>query len=272
MAKMYYTQEEAAEKLGAEALKQYVQDGTLHGYQDGARTMYKAGDVDALAPEGVAEDTGELELAPAEADEVSLSEADQDQEGPAGKEDTVITAEGISIFDDEDLEIETADPRAKTQIAPSLAEQPSEAGGGSGSGLLDLTRESDDTSLGEVLETIDVDQEVAEAEQAEEAPAGPAAVGAAPAAEVLAAAPAVIDASAGLFNGFLIGTCLVSLLVGVLAAGLVLGHVPAFVSSLAKNLPMVLGAAAVVVLIAGGFGYMMGKATAARREALRRVP
>jgi PAS domain S-box-containing protein len=61
-----------------------------------------------------------------------------------GKEDTVITAEGISIFDDEDLEIEAADPMAKTQIAPSLDDQVAIEGVGSGSGLLDLTRESDE--------------------------------------------------------------------------------------------------------------------------------
>ena len=44
---------------------------------------------------------------------------------------------------------------AKPQIAPALEEQIATEGVGSGSGLLDLTRESDDTSLGaEVLDNI----------------------------------------------------------------------------------------------------------------------
>ena len=99
-----------------------------------------------------------VELAPAEydtSDAVTLVDI-TDQPVASAKEDTVITAEGISIFDEEDLEIESADPLAKTQIAPSLEDQIAIDGVGSGSGLLDLTRESDDTSLGaEVLDRSD---------------------------------------------------------------------------------------------------------------------
>ena len=58
---------------------------------------------------------------------------------------------GINVFGDEDA---TADPGAQTAISGGIREQVNLEGVGSGSGLLDLTRESDDTSLGAVLDEI----------------------------------------------------------------------------------------------------------------------
>jgi hypothetical protein len=59
---------------------------------------------------------------------------------------------GVDVFQND--EVERVDPSAQTAIAPGIADVPSE-GVGSGSGLLDLTRESDDTSLGaELLDEI----------------------------------------------------------------------------------------------------------------------
>jgi hypothetical protein len=62
------------------------------------------------------------------------------------------TRGGINVFTADDS-IEHADPGAQTAITP--ADQVNLEGVGSGSGLLDLTRESDDTSLGaELLDEI----------------------------------------------------------------------------------------------------------------------
>ncbi|HUB25614.1 MAG TPA: hypothetical protein VL992_09290 [Tepidisphaeraceae bacterium] len=60
---------------------------------------------------------------------------------------------GVDIFHDD---AEKADPSAQTSIAPGInPEQMNIESAGSGSGLLDLTRESDDTSLGaELLDEI----------------------------------------------------------------------------------------------------------------------
>jgi hypothetical protein len=59
---------------------------------------------------------------------------------------------GVDVFQND--EVERVDPSAQTAIAPGISEMASE-GVGSGSGLLDLTRESDDTSLGaELLDEI----------------------------------------------------------------------------------------------------------------------
>jgi hypothetical protein len=60
---------------------------------------------------------------------------------------------GITIFTPE--EAEHADPSAQTNISSGVSDQINLEGVGSGSGLLDLTRESDDTSLGaELLDEI----------------------------------------------------------------------------------------------------------------------
>lgn len=54
---------------------------------------------------------------------------------------------GISVFDDDEIQID-ADPMGETRISSGIDELESV---GSGSGLLDITQESDDTSLGAAL-------------------------------------------------------------------------------------------------------------------------
>jgi len=283
MGKMYYTEEEAAQKLNmsAEELNKLTQEGKLSSYADGARQMYKADQVDALAPGGAAasSESEEIELAPAEAedegagggDRVDLSEADKDAE-ETSKEDTVLTSEGISIFDDEDLDIETGDPMAKTAIAPSVEEEISLEGVGSGSGLLDLTRESDDTSLGEVLEHIEVGSGIPSSPPPVEMeiPEEPAAESAAPAAVEAPTVVEEVDASAGAFSGLILATSLVLLLAGLAVLAVVMGEVPGYLQSLQQNLQWWLIGAVVVAVVLAVVGYMIGKAAAARAAALQR--
>ncbi|MBC7783243.1 MAG: hypothetical protein H7144_05335 [Burkholderiales bacterium] len=57
---------------------------------------------------------------------------------------------GINLLGDD----ADADPMAQTAVNPAIADQLNIEGMGSGSGLLDLTRESDNTSLGAVLDEI----------------------------------------------------------------------------------------------------------------------
>ncbi|MCE5327684.1 MAG: helix-turn-helix domain-containing protein [Planctomycetaceae bacterium] len=207
-------------------------------------------------------------------DEISLESAADTAATPKSKEDTVITAEGISIFDEEDLEIEAADPMAKTQIAPSLEDQVSIEGVGSGSGLLDLTRESDDTSLGaEVLDHIDVDQEGAGISSSEEGllepqPFEPTAA----AASVAVEGPVVleeIDKNAGAFTGLLVAAAVVALLLGATVLAGVKGLVPPYMEWLNENVTGVLIGAAVLALVCGAAGWFMGNAVAARQQAMR---
>ncbi len=295
--KMYYTEQEAADLLGVslDGLAQYVKDQKLQVFKDGNKNMYKGDQVESLADGALgdadpmartvldAPGSGEIELLPTDGSlgdadpmartvmdspgEVTLSDADEITGGGGGKEDTVITAEGISIFDEEDLEIETADPMAKTQIAPSLEDQIALDGVGSGSGLLDLTQESDDTSLGaELLDHIDIEEPVEPvAFDAYEQP-------------IVAVQPAtteyvidsdnvaeVPDPMAGLFNGILVGCAAVAMLMGAVAIAGITDVFPGYLKSLDGNLTMVMGVAIVFAMLAGGLGLMLGKASASRR-------
>ena len=274
--KMYYTEAEAAGALGvsADELANLVRDDKLRVFQDGSNKMFKVADVDAL--KGGASPDQEVELSPADttADEVSLSEADATE--PATKEDTVITAEGISIFDDEDLEIEAADPMAKTQIAPSLEEQMSMEGVGSGSGLLDLTRESDDTSLGaEVLDHIEMDDTGGSDMVVMPDETGTYAQQPGAAAEAVTAAAPVyveaIDASSGFFGGMIVGCALVAVILGAVVLAAMQGVVPGYLSAMKEQVAIVVGASVVVVLVFAIAGLMVGKSTAARRSAIQRM-
>jgi hypothetical protein len=72
-------------------------------------------------------------------------------ESPIAKEGTKFSKVGINVFEDEDLGVET-DPMGETQISSGAEDFDAV---GSGSGLLDMTQESDDTSLGpELLDVI----------------------------------------------------------------------------------------------------------------------
>ncbi|MFW6133528.1 MAG: hypothetical protein ACOC8F_06485 [Planctomycetota bacterium] len=280
--KMYYSEAEAAEQLGGEdKLNELVDNGELRAYPDGDKRMFKADDVDALG--GGSDETGEIKLSPADTsapadetgqqpgDQASLSEADTEGEKPASKEDTVITSEGISIFDEEDLDIETADPMAKTQVAPSVEDQVLLEGTGSGSGLLDLTRESDDTSLGaEVLEHIDMEGSVG---GEEEAPAGAQPAYPAQAQAAMAAPTYVeaVDATSGLFTGMALGCVVVAILGMVVTIAAMAGTVPPFVAALREKTMIVIVAGVVLTGIFALLGWLLGKSVAARQEATRRV-
>jgi hypothetical protein len=146
MAKLFYTLEEAAKKLkrSEDELKQLVASGQLQEFRDRDRLMFKVDQVDLLAAGGDEEhgiplaDSGELGTIALASD----SGTGMSLESP--KEQT-----GISIFDAE--QTEEADPSAVTQVTETSASELQLETVGSGSGLLDLTREADDTSLGQDL-------------------------------------------------------------------------------------------------------------------------
>lgn len=143
MAKMFYTLEEAAGKLklSPDKVKEMASSGQLQEFRDRDKLVFKREQVDLLA--GGDDDTIKL----ADSGEIALISDDSKASSgsgpaPGGGGETTKERSGISIFDAD--EVEEVDPMAQTQVAPS---QFGEAGG-SGSGLLDLTKEADDTSLG----------------------------------------------------------------------------------------------------------------------------
>jgi excisionase family DNA binding protein len=153
MAKLFYTLDEAAEKLNIspEDIKAMVENGKLQEFRDRDRLMFKRDQVDLLASPGdddmmSASGSGAIPLA--ESGELgSISLASDSGTGiplESPKEQT-----GISIFEADATE--EADPSAVTQITESQPAELQLETMGSGSGLLDLTREADDTSLGQNL-------------------------------------------------------------------------------------------------------------------------
>jgi hypothetical protein len=86
-------------------------------------------------------------------DQISLDDSAFADE--AGKGDTVVTSVGVNVLSDSSAEDDEHDDFGATLMAPDLADDIDLDAGASGSGLLDITREADDTSLGaELLEEI----------------------------------------------------------------------------------------------------------------------
>ncbi len=169
MAKMFYTLEEASQKLGVseDEIRQMADDGKLQQFRDRDKLMFKREQVDELfgmsqtqqisgdSPIDLAADSGEITLddsidtRASQTDAIDLM-AETDR-GSVAESPKSATATGISVFDAD--EVSAADPLAQTQVGGSLIGEDDELtleSVGSGSGLLDLTREADDTSLGAV--------------------------------------------------------------------------------------------------------------------------
>ncbi|MCW5755870.1 MAG: hypothetical protein KIT54_01390 [Phycisphaeraceae bacterium] len=139
MAKLFYSMEETCKKLGKSEREvlSLVDSNRLDKFVDGDKLIFKVDQVDLLAE-------GDDEL-PGFADDSGIG---FEEESPIGFTSDAKEQTGISIFDAD--EVEEADAAAQTQItnAPSFGLETSADPAASGSGLLDMTREADDTSLG----------------------------------------------------------------------------------------------------------------------------
>ncbi|MBI5724040.1 MAG: hypothetical protein HZA50_08790 [Planctomycetes bacterium] len=208
-----------------------------------------------------------------------------DVEGEAGqpvhgemKQAKAPPGEGMSIFDDDELDIETADPMAKTQVAPSLEDQIALEGVGSGSGLLDLTRESDDTSLGaEVLDHIDMDgiptalANVPGGQDGDMLPPQAVGMGQTPMTDAAVVTVEAPDPSAGLFGGLATGICLLMLLMAFVFASVAQGVLTGFVEQLNQYVVHVLAGGLLVSAVLGVVGYFVGKSALGKHQAEQKM-
>jgi len=242
-----------------------------------------------------ADDSG-VDLVPSSSDVMSLEGVDAEDTSIGAKAaqrkkegSSAIPSVGMNVFDDDELD-EHVDPLAQTAVS-DVAGLGLE-GVGSGSGILDLTRESDDTSLGaELLEEIYTGEEQPEGtgatvEMGEDTRAGlDAAVKADEAAEPQstadeieppAAATAVTPSvrprttvtkvieygpdavSAGLTAAMAVGIA-VMWIAGVAAAAALQGVSPTLVSSIYSNMLMFAGGAVLVAGLAAGVTYFLSK-------------
>jgi len=163
---MFYTLEEAAEKLGVseDEVRDMSNSGKLQPFRDRDKLMFKRDQVDGMASSGgstmsgssLSDSSGAIPLSDTDSgdtDTIDLSDSGSGDEEE--KKEDPRQATGISVFDAD--EVDDADPMAQTQVtsSPQDEEELVLESVGSGSGLLDLTRESDDTSLGaELLDEI----------------------------------------------------------------------------------------------------------------------
>ncbi|MEM1354164.1 MAG: helix-turn-helix domain-containing protein [Planctomycetota bacterium] len=152
MAKMFYTLDEAAEKLGvdAQSIKDMAARNELQQFRDGDKLMFKRDQIDAKASSGMSD--GPIPLADSGISDAIDIKADT---AIPPKEENPNEATGVSVFDAG--EVDMVDPMAQTMVTSASIDDEDLAleSVGSGSGLLDLTRESDDTSLGaELLDEI----------------------------------------------------------------------------------------------------------------------
>lgn len=319
--KPFYSIEEASAKLSktADELKALVRDGTLREFRDAGKVFFKSEDVEKLAAQALppaSDDTGDI-LLEAVGDEgggsggstnvPALIESsggtsiiglepigDEDESGgtksgsragsrgPGKKKgDTVITASGIGVFDQDELEID-ADPMAKTQITSGAVEdQISLEGAGSGSGLLDLAREADDTALGaDLLDEIYPGEEVsAPAAQKTAVPGRPPAEDTATEPEAAieesageAIAPVVIapagDPGESMMTGLLVAAMLLLALGATVTGGLVQGFMPDFARLLSSgmNFWIFLGGAVGLAGISVLVGWFVGRSFGGARR------
>ncbi len=342
MAKMFYSLEEVQAKLSCdhEQVKQYVNDGKLREFRDGAKVMFKVDEVDAFHPDAAVDDSlgggsslnlsplsdtdlttpapgeeagsgssvtdasnlvdsGELDMemdmsTPLDesselglaslgdsADQISLEDSDPKGE-KADKDDTVITSHGVNVLDDSDENFEMVDPMAQTQMAPDFADQVTLDSGASGSGLLDLTREADDTSLGaELLEEIypGGDEgaietqmpgglEVPEQSMTQGSMTNDQIMQPEPVAQYTQAAGA-IDQASGAFGVAMVITFLVLIYMTLVVAGAVAGVRPAMLESLSSttvNWSVMGGAAGLALIIALVGSAMSGRPAGPPKE------
>jgi excisionase family DNA binding protein len=169
MAGMFYSLREAAEKLGVteERLREFVNAGRLREFRDGPNVLFKVDEIEALmGGTGIraSKEISDESQQPAEEQEITLT-PEPTEDIAAGSEltdaDTAIASEGINVLGETDGGYKlTDDTMAETKAvseAASLEEIEEDVNldtFGSGSGLLDLSLQADDTSLGGILDEI----------------------------------------------------------------------------------------------------------------------
>jgi hypothetical protein len=195
-----------------EQIKELVKEGRLREFRDGPNLLFKIDEVETLLadttfmgakaaaaaeepveslevtkePAEAAEAGGEepVEIAGQQEEEISLAPEEaveaETVESELAESDTALAGEGVSVLDEAEADYKLADDTMAETRSGSAAEMLEEIEEdvnldtfGSGSGLLDLSLQADDTSLGGILDEI-YTAEGQEGEQPEEVGAAPA--------------------------------------------------------------------------------------------------
>jgi hypothetical protein len=193
MADMFYSKEQTLEKLNIteDQLQELVEKEKLRIFRTGDKVHFKVDEVEALMSEANGAEAEETPAPPepqAGADEISLAperigDTASDQLMEA---DTVAAGEGINVLGETDSEAQPVDDllaetkgTADEESLEEIEEDVNLDTFGSGSGLLDLSLQADDTSLGGILD------EIYTSESGQETAEGPALEVAAEAAPII---------------------------------------------------------------------------------------
>ncbi len=292
MAKIFYTAEEAAEKLGksVDDLLEMASSGEVQSFKQDDQDMFRVEQIDMMATDDL-DDLGDLSIGLEDSGEsdplglsgsapaMELSTADDDGDdsldldlgGDIGLDDSAAAGEdsflagsgmgtGVSAF-------EGGEPSGDDLLDDDLSLETV----GSGSGLLDLTRESDDTSLGaELLDEVyssDDSGAPASASGLFEAVGGESSNGM----EELSgsagmpAVPVMIETYEGGWSGLGVGMGIVAVgslsLVGLMTLVSNNNTLPAIAEMMTGNLMVWFGGLIGGLIIFGLLGYFIGKAS-----------
>ena len=257
MAKLFYSLEEVCQKLdkSEDEVKSLVTSGQIQEFRDRDRLMFKVEQIDLLA--GGDEDTGDVHL---------------DLDDTSGQSGLGLSASGIPLEDSHAGRSRSpfdSDPGGSK--GDEFDEDLSLDAVGSGSGLLDLTRESDDTSLGALNF-----EEVYSGEEHIEIPANASGLFEAASAESIgseeviaasgiAAMPIVLEAydgsGSGLGAGLMIGAMAALVCVAIIAVSIAAGTTPLLAMEMSKQLMIWGGGLLGLTIILGLIGFIIGKAT-----------
>jgi len=169
MAGMFYSLQEVAEKLNKteEEVKEIIKQGKLREFRDGPNLLFKVDEVEALmsdtsitaskgTPSGTEQETDKDDISLV-SETTGASTAESELTGA----DTALAGEETNVPGKTDSDYQTAeDTMAETAAASGEAslekieEDVNLDTFGSGSGLLDLSLQADDTSLGGILDEI----------------------------------------------------------------------------------------------------------------------
>ena len=292
MAKIFYTAEEAAEKLGksVDDLLEMASSGEVQSFKQDDQDMFRVEQIDMMASDEL-DDLGDLSIGLEDSGEsdplglsgsapaMELSTADDDGDdsldldlgGDIGLDDSAAAGEdsflagsgmgtGVSAF-------ESGEPSGDDLLDDDLSLETV----GSGSGLLDLTRESDDTSLGaELLDEVyssDDSGAPASASGLFEAVGGESSNGM----EELSggagmpAVPVMIETYEGGWSGLGVGMGIVAVgslsLVGLMTLVSNNNTLPAIAEMMTGNLMVWFGGLIGGLIIFGLLGFFIGKAS-----------
>lgn len=301
MAEKYYSLPEAAQKLGKTVadVENLVKTGKLRQFTDATGPVLKASDVDAMAIPDITEGSS-IGLTPLEDSTFPPASGPAAPVSPVfdlgtddfdlSAEDTQLTGKGIDVLGEagSSSEFKLADDLMGKTAAPAPAEPSLEKiendvnldSFGSGSGLLDLSLQADDTSLGGVLDEIYPGADLpvspeAPAAAAESGTASNAPVGVAAEAEqifagtdtqvtttsALAAAYVEIqpDSQSNALGAMMFVPLLVAIYCLVIMAGAMVGVVPTIATSIQDIIWYIMAGAAALALVIMGVGLMIGK-------------